>query len=530
MPIKTTPNDIYREYIDGVNYNQRIELYDNVERGENFYIGKHWEGVNAPDLDKPVFPMLKNVVSHFIATIVADDVAVRISDGDTPINEISDIVSREIDKVVECEKIKSKHRTLIRNGAVDGDYCMYLWYDPDAETGQRVKGMIRATVIDNTNVIFGNPRDSEVQAQPFILLPLREMVDDVKREAKKNGVAEADIDRITEDNDPYDYGHDYAPSGLTTTIIKLWRDYETGTIHAIKTTSGVVVRETWDTKLRLYPIAYASWEPIKNSYHGTSEMTALIPNQIFVNKLYAMAMQYVKGRAFPKVAYDMTKLPKGYSDKIGAAIATVGNPNDAMIRGFAQPDMSNQVFTMLDSVVQRTQELSGAGDSTLGTANPENTSAIIAMVKQAAIPLEIKKQTFYQFIEDYVRIMVEMMGVHYGEREVPATNENGDPVVAQFDFGQLRDMNLRLTVDVGESAYWSEITQQQSLDALFDRGLIPDPVLYIESIPSKHLPNKQRLIDALKQQQFEQQQQAMMQNAEPAQIAQQPAQQMQEGA
>lgn len=38
---------VFELYDKGVQFNQNIELYENVENNENFYIGKQWEGVQA---------------------------------------------------------------------------------------------------------------------------------------------------------------------------------------------------------------------------------------------------------------------------------------------------------------------------------------------------------------------------------------------------------------------------------------------------------------------------------------------------
>ena len=68
-----TAESIWEEYQKGVAYNTALDLYDNVEKCENFYIGKQWEGLNAPDLPKPVINVLRRVVSYFISMIVSDD-------------------------------------------------------------------------------------------------------------------------------------------------------------------------------------------------------------------------------------------------------------------------------------------------------------------------------------------------------------------------------------------------------------------------------------------------------------------------
>lgn len=78
MKIKKKPKEIRAEYEKAKAFNQQINLYDTVEKNENFYAGEQWKGVNAPDLDKPVFNILKRVISYFIAMLVSDDIAVSI--------------------------------------------------------------------------------------------------------------------------------------------------------------------------------------------------------------------------------------------------------------------------------------------------------------------------------------------------------------------------------------------------------------------------------------------------------------------
>lgn len=55
MTPNIAPAEIWAEYEQGKSYNQLsdVDLYNTVRQNENFYIGKQWEGVRAPDLDKP---------------------------------------------------------------------------------------------------------------------------------------------------------------------------------------------------------------------------------------------------------------------------------------------------------------------------------------------------------------------------------------------------------------------------------------------------------------------------------------------
>ena len=67
------------------------------------------------------------------------------------------IVTNEFEAIFKFNKINGLLRKFARNAAVDGDGCLFTYWDPDVETGQMVKGAIRTEVIDNTRVFFGNP-------------------------------------------------------------------------------------------------------------------------------------------------------------------------------------------------------------------------------------------------------------------------------------------------------------------------------------------------------------------------------------
>ncbi|MBQ6902381.1 MAG: hypothetical protein IJN71_05180, partial [Oscillospiraceae bacterium] len=76
MKTSKKPHEIWDEYQKAISYNRGIDLYETVKKNENFFIGKQWEGLNAPDLAKPVINVLRRVVSYFISMIVADDIGV----------------------------------------------------------------------------------------------------------------------------------------------------------------------------------------------------------------------------------------------------------------------------------------------------------------------------------------------------------------------------------------------------------------------------------------------------------------------
>ena len=134
MKIQKDPEIIKREFNAGQQYNEAIGLYDKYAQNEDFYIGNQWRGVDADDLDKPVLNFLRRVVSMHIAKVVSTDWGVRFKAfEDTPENDnISKMLSDQVDQVIERLGLKEKARVAQRNECVDGDACLYFDFDADA--------------------------------------------------------------------------------------------------------------------------------------------------------------------------------------------------------------------------------------------------------------------------------------------------------------------------------------------------------------------------------------------------------------
>lgn len=507
MKIRKTPTEIWREYEKAANYNENLDLYATVEQNNNFYNGKQWEGFKGDRIMKPVFNFIKEAVNLYISTLISDKIGYSMKPM-LPTSpevgaQVSSVLKYAMDEVFETARLRYLNRKAIRNCAIDGDTCMYFYFDPDEDTGFDYKGRIKAEVIDNTNVLFGNPSTEEVDVQPYILIAFRRLVCDVRDEAEANGLP---VDEIRADdesrfmNSDRDYDNNYV-----TVILKLWR--ENGTVRVMKVTKNAVIKEETDTKLKRYPLCYMTWESVKNSYHGRSPITPVIPNQIFVNKMYALSFEYLLKMAFPKLLYDRTKLPNGVTNEIGKAIAVTGNPQEAFMSVFSGADMSSQVMSVTDSTISKTKEHMGAYDAALGNVNPDNTSAIIATQQAAAAPLDMQRMDFYYFVERYVRIIIDFMRVEYGTRLVRIEDE-----VTEFDFRQLDDYALSLDVEIGKSNYWSEINQQSTLDSIMQMRLFDNPQtakLYVELIPEEQLRNKDEILRKLDEEIAAMQQQAV---------------------
>lgn len=505
----------WKLYERGLDFNASINLEDTVRVNENFFIGKQWEGVISNGLPTPVFNFLKRVCCFTVATITSDNIKVNASPlsatpNTTSLVEPVRIINEELDALTELNNIPSLMREFARNAAVDGDGCLYTWWDPDAETGQDAKGCIRTEIVENLRVHFGTPNDRDVQSQPWIILERREIISAAQAEAKENGFET--WRNIGGDGDNTNPDAAKETTDKVTTILLFWRDTKTRHIWAYKCARGSSIREPWDLGIKLYPISWLNWDYIQDCFHGQAMITGLIPNQIFVNKLWAMSQLSLMTTAFPKVVYDATRVGK-WDNRIGAAIGIQGGDVNSVAKIIDPASISPQISQFIQLAVEETEQSLGATSVALGDTRPDNTSAIIALQRAASTPSEITKQNLYKSIEDLYRIYIEFMGEYYGKRYVDMAPPEevrqvydfiGQTAPAeipmQFDFSQLKNMPMHIKLDIGASSYYSEIASIQTLDNLLKMGKI-DTIQYLERIPDGYIPGRRELINELKEQQ-----------------------------
>lgn len=497
---------VWKEFEKGRNFKNQIKLYDTVRDNENFFIGKQWEGVDANGLPTPVFNFIKRVVLFTVASISSGNVKMQavpfFGDSSHGTTRVSNIINAEFDKLFERNKIVSLFREVVRNAAVDGDGCTYTYWDPDIETGQPSKGAIVTELIENTRVYFGNANDRRVQRQPYIIIEKREMVDEIQDRAKENGVS--DWEAIKPDTETQSMDNAFQTDDKVTVLLRMWKNKETKTIWAVETTKDFTIREPWDTGLTLYPITWLNWDYIQDCYHGQAMVTGLIPNQEFVNKAYAMSMMSLMTTAYPKVVYDRNRVTR-WSNAIGAAIPINGGDVNNVAKIIDPAQISPQIAQFIKMAEEDTMASMGATTVALGEGKAYNTSAIVALQKAAATPHEITRQNLYQNIEDLGRIYIDFMAEYYGERLIDVPQEAEEALefaempTPTFDYNTLKDMHFTIKLDVGASAYWSEIASVQTLDNLLRLGLI-DVVDYLERVPEGYVIKKQELIDKLKMQ------------------------------
>lgn len=528
-------------YLSGKNYNNKLDPnpYDTSDLNWEFYHGNQWKNVGGNEnMPKPTHNIIKRITNFLIASLTSSKTKVHFEpllytkDKDDNQLDISDFVNAQVSNLLEKFKMDFKIKEALYDAALSGDMCAHLYFDmskkPFGSSGN-AEGEICLELVDGINVYFGNANSSKVEDQPYILIVGRDTAKNLKEQAKRYKQEEDEINKILEDFNYQEQSTDAGKIEVETDdygkalyIIKYEKKKvrkpvldeqgmeqmdEDGkpmtelvdTIFASKSVESAYIYKDIDTGLSGYPVAWNNWEKQKNQYHGRSLVTGVLPNQIFINRMFAMVMYHLMMSAFPKAIYN-ADIISNWSNEVGQAIAVRGvglESNITNAAGYLQPgNMSNQIVQVIELAMQYTKEMLGISDVAMGNTKLDNTSAIIAIQKSSAIPLENPKANLYEWLEDIGKIMMDMMGTYYGERDV-IIEIDGQKQVIQYDFDQLKDAWLNVRVDVGESSFWSEIAAQQTLDNLLSAGHI-DFVQYLERVPEELIPQKQQLISEVK--------------------------------
>lgn len=540
----------WSEYERSKDYNKKLKIYQTNDLNERMYAGDQWSGVVANGLPTPVFNIFKRCINYFISAIMSQNIKMRINAENVPdidpetgektaLAEVADMLSGYSQTWWEKVKMNALLPEALLNAAISGDADGYLFWDEKVDTGQQVEaeipgmekiietvmGDVGIEVIDNVNVFFGNPNDRRVEPQPWIIISHRALVSKLREEYIRYINEHEDqfedknksllkVKEIVGDTDYMEQAGDLGKielegndenDGKAIALIKFWKKEtvdENGkpktTVWWKKSTRTVEIIPESELGTTRYPIPHMNWDIRKNSYHGQAIGTGLVPNQLFINKLFAMVMLSMMNTAFPKVIFN-SDLISAWTNQVGEAIPVSGAEDiNKVARYLDGGNFSGAVIQVIDLTIRWTKDLIGVTDVATGsgTTNPQNYAATIAVQQASMIPLDTIKRNLYQWVEDIGYIWLDFVIAKYGTRQI-TVNRNGQREVVTFNFDELKDVKFNLKIDVGPSSYWSEITSMQILDNMLEQEHIQF-IQYLERLPEGMIPKKQELIDEVK--------------------------------
>ena len=550
--IKTDPKSIFAEYEEGNNFKSSIGelgLYEQTKINERFFVGDQWYGAQCGN-KRPLVRrnIIKRIGEYKMSSVGAAPVTVNYTaDGipntievkkqgemlqekmlgedyspeqsapdETEIAVITDAMSNYQKICAERVGFNIKNEQLLRNAYISGTGISYTYWDNDIDTGlyadisrtKKIKGDIAFEILDMENVNFGDPNSDDVQRQPYILIAQRKGIEEVRREARQNGLDDSNIipDGATQYNSGDRGEQEPTDSRRVTVITKLYKEYskddKTFKVMAVKVTEKATVKKPWDIGLTRYPIAVFNWERRRSSAYGDSEITYLIPNQIAINRMLTAECWSALAVGMPKLLVNSilidpdTKITNDPGQIIRTNAGEVSLQNS--MQYISPPAWAAQYQSAVNDLCNNTLSDSGANDAALGNIRPDNAAAIIQMREAALQPMQIYQNRFFAYIEEVARIWADFWINKYGTRSLQIQTRNGTEYIP-FEADRYKNLTLTARVDVGASTLWSESVVISTLDGLLSAKIIT-PQQYLERMPKGIIPRLTELIDDISKQ------------------------------
>ncbi len=536
------PVEIFNQYKQGTEYKETLGkkgLFEQSKINERMFTGDQWYGAKCGS-NRPLVRrnFIKRIGEYKMSTVTAAPVAVNYTADGVPDNSslkdelenkkeamlageafngetdtaeyalIMNVLSDYFKVTAERVKFDAKKEQAVRNAYISGTGIAYTYWDEQIRTGLYVdekktvpiKGDISLEILDVENVVFGDPNNDDAQSQPYIIVSQRKFYKDVRREAKRNGRPNDEIERINpngvesyKENAGERGENELSDTKRVTVLTKFWKEWnDNGTDYKImcaRVTEKAVVREPWDLMIKSYPFAKFCWERRRSCAYGDSEITYLVPNQIAINRAYTAMLWSIMTTGMPitlvngDIVHDKIKNEPGEVLKIYGAEQDINNA----VKFIQPPAYAGQIKNTVSDLVSETLSDSGATDAALGAARPDNASAIIQMREAALQPMQVYQNRFYDFIEDIARIWADFWLNCYGNRQIKIEDGEGSHYL-QFNADRYRDLLINARVDVGASTLWNSAVVISTLDNLLDRQLI-NFEQYLERLPGGLIPD-----------------------------------------
>ena len=537
--IKQTP--IWMLYEKGRNYHRLMGIYADTDKNYRMYNGNQWEGAKLGDVEPLQDNFIKPTVKYKVSVIHDNLYAIVYSSQNYENREFRkeaerycDILNRYAAHLWEKDKMDWRCRKITLDAAVNDEGIIYVNWDDK-------KKIPVNEIVKKNDIYYGNENDEDIQAQPYILIRKRMPVVNAIALAHELGMTKKD-DFIIPDNDTFEESGDAAKEEVddqVTIVYKLYKD-ESGKVHYSVATRWVTIVEDENLGIELYPAAHFNWEEKEGSARGEGEVRSLIPNQIEANRILVRRALVSKYQSFPRSVVDISKIANPQAlNTVGGVIHTNGAPVDDVhkIVGTIQPaQMSPDVMTLFDDLIQRTRELAGAGEAATGQVNPEQSSgrAILAVQNASQQPISAQKEGFKNFVEDVAKIWLEYL-IAYSYDGIPMEEEVTDPMtgesvvqVVKVPQAVLKQLQATVKIDVTPKSVYDRFAQEQTLENMLMQGLfnpqrLPEFKAYVNALDDDSVAPKQKLLEIIEE--MEQTQQRIAEIDAQAQILKQQASQ-----
>ena len=490
----------WQDYQRGMDYFHAVDLYGRAEECYRMVSGDQWAGLKSGDERPAVLNILAPIVKSMTAMVGQNTLSIHFSPlsfgpGRERFLALCDKLDRHAARVWEQIKMDARLWEVLEDACIAGDSFAYFYAEG---------GGVKMDLLDTVNVMLADEQNPDIESQPYLLLIQRRYVDDVKREARENGVKDIDLILPDEETELSLGGDLEVKNGQKCiSILKLWK--EKGEVHFVKATKYVVYQpEQVMTGLARYPVAHYRWKPIKGQGRGAGDVWDKIPNQISINKNLYRFESSVKASAFPHKVFNRHALTDEDVKRLSYPDSNIGVDDRNFqgvsgLIGYLQPaSISPHAKDIWQECITLTRDLAGAGDN-LENVDPEQASgtAINAAREAKALSLNMQTAACRQFVEDMARIWYALWVAYNPDGlQVIYRDEDGAEVADVIPAEELRAMDVDVRVDVSPKNPFSKLAHEASLLQLFQAQAISFPE-YVEALDEDANVPRDKLMNIL---------------------------------
>lgn len=476
-------------YTKGRDFLSKKNVYNDTDKAYRFYNGDQWRGIKSGVIQPITYNIIKPIVKYKTGVINGNGYSIVFSPNNfdderfqIEMTDLCEQINEYISILWEKKKVNAFTRNILKDACIIGEGVIYLNYNSE-------DGEIEPELIDKNNILYENENNSNINEQEYILIVTRRSLRAVRREARRNKelglntLDDEDIANIVSDSDTKEQPGDESKEELhhmVTVITKFYKNEDTDTIWIKKSTREAVIENERDLGLKKYPIAHFVWEELKGSARGMGEVINLIPNQIEINKTATRRSLAVMTSAYPKLVVDRKKISNPDSvTKVGSAIFTDDSTVDDVrnVVGYLTPaNISSDSQIFQEELINKTQELAGAGDSVTGQINPERASgqAILAVQQSSEQSLTEQVIRFKDFLEDIAAIIFEMWKVY--------TPEEGKRIIVKESLNELKNKPENNIPTIEGTNPYAEQTEDIENEDELNRKIIDNNIGYGQEI------------------------------------------------
>lgn len=505
--------EIWKQYLDGVKYQQSMGFTTDFPKFISFKEGDQWAAVteNTKNLPRPVFNITEMFIRNKRAAVtnqglslvytpleVFDDeeTQARAEQGAKDFTDFAKIMWENLDQ----EELNNE---FVDDAVTVGTGILHYYWNPNKSGGNQLKwnGDLQGEVLDPLNVFFANPHRKKVQDQEWIIIQDRMTVKEARDLARREGIAEELVRLIGADNNESgEYTaetKEVTENDKITVLLKYFK--KDGAVYYSKSTSSLVIIddrlltpevEGSTYKMGLYPIALMSCIRRKKCIYGLGYAQDVIAINKAVNQLKAMQLLNAIQCGNPA----LVTRPNAIRQKItnqGGQIITDYSPDGNGIR-YMQPPNFSTIFSQLgNEMFELARTTTGVTDVSTGETLGANmaASAIIALQNQAKTPIKELQNRYFSAIKEVGDIWLEFFKAYYNmDRNMIVEDEDGKAENRVFNGSNYADIDYKLKVEVAVASD-KETLAVSLLDAMRERQDI-NKEQYVELMPDAAMPFK----------------------------------------